>query len=306
MNKVKTFTFQSNYDQLTIAGLCVFPAQPIIGVIQFVHGMAEHKERYLDVMQYFANKGYLCVIHDHRGHGESILSKSDFGYCYDSDGSALINDTHQLTMLVKEVFPFVPFLLFGHSMGSLIVRAYTKRYDKDIDGLIVSGSPSNNKATDAGKKVVKVLERIHGDHYRSKTVDQMIFGGYSKGFEKTSKFSWLCSDQEVVRAYDEDPLCGFTFTLNGFENLLSLVSMTYDKKGWARKHLDLPVLFIAGADDPCIQSKEKFDQAALCMHEIGYHNLTARLYPGLRHEILNESKKIDVYNDVFTWIHDNF
>ena len=306
MSKLKNFTFKSNYDQLELAGLCIIPNQPVKAVIQFVHGMAEHKERYLDIMSVLAKEGYMCVIHDHRGHGESVKQEEDLGYFYDEDGFAIVNDTHQLTMMIRAYLPHVSLILCGHSMGSLVVRSYVKRYDQDIDGLIVCGSPSNNSASKAGLKMIRTLKSVQGDRVRSLLVEKMIFGSYNKGLKATSKNSWICSDDEVVKAYDQDPLCGFTFTLNGFENLMCLLRYTYDPKGWAKKNLNMPVFFIAGANDPCIHSKEDFDKAVLCMYDIGYHNLCAKLYKGMRHEILNEINKKVVYDDILAWLNENF
>ena len=306
MSKLKSFTFKSNYDQLSIAGLCIIPNQPIKAIVQFVHGMAEHKERYFDIMSFLAKEGYMCVIHDHRGHGESIKKKDDLGYFYDEDGFALVNDAHQLTKQIRDVMPHVPLILCGHSMGSLVVRSYVKRYDQDVDGLIVIGSPSNNKASKAGLKMIRALKKIQGDRTRNLLIEKMIFGTYNKNCKGTSKNSWICYDDTVVKAYDQDPLCGFTFTLNGFENLLCLVRYTYDKKGWALKNLKMPVLFLAGADDPCIHTKSDFDKAVLSMYEVGYHNLCAKLYKGMRHEILNEINKNEVYDDILTWLNENF
>ncbi len=123
-----TFTFSSFQDQLTIHCLIEIPENPC-GILQIVHGMSEHKERYLPFMEAMAKSGWICVIHDHRGHGESVKTKEDLGYFYDTTGTYLMEDVHQLTYLMKQRFPTLPYVLFGHSMGSLLARAYTKKYD---------------------------------------------------------------------------------------------------------------------------------------------------------------------------------
>lgn len=307
MDRIKMFTYSSKQDQLVISGMCVIPSCEVIGVIQFVHGMAEHKERYIDVMKIFAKKGFLCVIHDHRGHGESVKCKQDLGYFYGTGGVALVEDIHQLTLMIKKVFSNVPLILFGHSMGSLAVRTYVKKYDKDIDGLIVCGSPSYNKASKAATKLMTPMMKILGEFHRSDFIQKLTFGAHNKNFkEGESENRWICSDQKVVQEYDQDPLCGFIFTLNGFENLFSLMNETYSLENWEKHNLNMPVLFIAGKEDPCIISKEHFDKAVLFMNLIGYKNITAKLYPGMRHEILNETHKNVVYEDVLNWIMINF
>ncbi len=307
MARIKMFSYLSKQDQLVIDGMCVIPSCEVIGIIQFVHGMAEHKERYIDVMKKFAEQGFLCVIHDHRGHGKSVKCRHDLGYFYDTGGIALVEDIHQLTLMMKEVFPYVPIILFGHSMGSLAARTYVKKYDKDIDGLIVCGSPSYNKASKTAKKLIGPMIKVLGEFHRSDLIQKLTFGKHNENFEEgESENRWICSNQNVVQEYDQDPLCGFVFTLNGFENLFSLVNETYSPENWQRHNLNMPVLFIAGQDDPCIISKKHFDKAVLFMHAVGYKNITAKLYPGMRHEILNETHKNNVYEDVLNWIMTNF
>lgn len=137
------------------------------GILQIVHGMAEHKERYIPFMEFMANNGYACVIHDHRGHGASILSSDDLGYFYDGGYEAMIADAIQIGEWMQQQYPEVPLYLFGHSMGSMVVRSYTKRYDKNLDGLIVCGSPSYNIASGVGIRLSAKAARKYGDHYRS-------------------------------------------------------------------------------------------------------------------------------------------
>lgn len=300
------FKVKSKCDGLSLAGMCVIPDKEVRGIVQLVHGMAEHKERYEEFMRYLAEKGYLCVILDHRGHGESVKTESDLGYFYDEDAHYLIEDIHDVTLMLKEQFPYVPLLLFGHSMGSLAVRAYTKHYDKDIDALIVCGSPSCNRAAALGKGLTKLLMKMRGEHYRSPFIQKLAFGKHNDKIpEACSENSWLCTDAEVVAAYDADTLCGFTFTLNGFENLFALMIDVYDEKDWSCQQKQLPILFVAGKQDPCIISEEEFKNAVDFMKERGYQKVEAKLYEGMRHEILNEVNKAEVYEDIFQWIAKN-
>ena len=145
-HELRKFTLESQSDGLCIAAACIAPEKPIAAV-QLVHGMCEHKERYYPLMDFLASKGFACVIHDHRGHGESIKDRDDLGYFYKGGYRAAVEDVRLVTMWAKNEFPGLELFLFGHSMGSLIVRTYTKSYDSLISGLIVCGSPSDNPAT---------------------------------------------------------------------------------------------------------------------------------------------------------------
>lgn len=291
-------TLKSNFDGLTLGVSVRIPEHPT-GILQLVHGMAEHRERYHDFMDYCAERGLVVVIHDHRGHGASVASEDDYGYFGDNGIEGIIQDAHQVTEYIRSRFPGLPLTLFGHSMGSLVVRCYAQRYDKDIDGLIVCGSPSKRVGAGAGVMLAKLLKIFRGEKYRSEFVNKMAFGNYNKKFgEVASPNSWIVSDPAVVEAYDADPRDGFVFTLNGFETLFGLIKLSYNKKGWLVQNPNMSVLFIAGADDPCIISEKDFNKAVEFLRSRGYHDVKSKLYPGMRHEILNEVGKTQVWQDV--------
>lgn len=300
--KEQEFHFQSFQDGLPIAGTVICPKQPI-GVLQVVHGMCEHHQRYLPLMREMAKQGWICVSHDHRGHGESVLRPDDLGYFYDSTGTYVMEDVHQLTYLMKQRFPHLPYVLFGHSMGSLIARAYCKKYDYELDGLIICGSPSKNPLALAGQALVWGMAKCKGETYRSSMIQNMAFGSFIRKFaHEGSDNAWVCSDPLVVAAYDRDPHCGFTFTLNGFSALFHLMRNVYDPDDWIRLNKQLPILFIAGREDPCIGSETKFLHAVNFMRNLGYRNVRSILYPDMRHEILNEQNKEVVYADIASFL----
>lgn len=302
MIKRQEFTIKSNHDNLDLGVTMIVPEHPR-GLLQIVHGMAEHRRRYYDFMEYCAEQGLAVIIHDHRGHGDSIKAENDLGYFYEDGARGMIDDAHQVTEYFKNQFPGLPLTLLGHSMGSLVVRCCMKTYDADVDGLIVCGSPSKRFGVGAGKLLVRLLQLVQGDRHRSKFVSNTFNNLLAKKYlHEGSVNSWIASDPAVVAAYDADKRNGFTFTLNGYENLFTLSAETYSPKGWQMHHPDLPIFFIAGADDPCIIGPQDFQKAVNFMRTRGYQNVSDKLYPGLRHEILNERGKQEVWNDVVTWI----
>ena len=153
---------KSKCDKLPLAVTITLPEEnvPVRGIVQISHGMAEHKERYYPFMEFLANNGYIGVINDHRGHGDSVKSEDDLGYFYDTTATYIIEDLHQITQEIKKEYPDLPVYLFGHSMGSLVVRCYLKHYDNDIDKLIVCGSPSKNSAAGLGIVLVKIMAKF--------------------------------------------------------------------------------------------------------------------------------------------------
>jgi alpha-beta hydrolase superfamily lysophospholipase len=296
--KKEIIQIPSRMDQLPLSTMVYLPDSKAKAIIQLSHGMSEHKERYIPLMEYLCQQGYICIIHDHRGHGKSIWIADDLGYFYEKGAEAIVEDLHQVTLYIKKRYEGLPLFLFGHSMGSLIVRAYLKKYD-EIEGLIISGSPSKNPASKIALGWVNALSKIKGDHIKGTFFHKMAFGGFNKNFNNPSSFNtWLCTDQNIVKAYDKDSLCGFVFTLNGFQGLFSLLNIVYSKKNWKVTKKDLPIWFISGEEDPCMINQSKFIEAVNIMKIIGYENVTYKLYPGMRHEILNEINKSLVFQDI--------
>lgn len=297
---MKKERIQSKYDQTQLS-VWISEVEHAKGMVQLVHGVAEHKERYLPFIQYLNEKGYSCVIHDHRGHGESVESKEDYGHFHDLKARGIVEDTAMIAELMKERY-HLPIYLFGHSMGSMVVRNVIKSYDDRYEGLIVCGSPSKNPAVDLALLMVKGLIKLKGSRARVKLIDDLAFGSFNRSFESQYPHSWICSDLSVVKAYEEDEGCGFMFTLDGFYNLFTLMKETYSKKGWKNANPALPILFIAGEDDPCIIDKSHFLKSADFMRQVGYHDVKAICYPHVRHEILNDVSKDKVMEDVVNFL----
>lgn len=301
------YTLDSQSDQLGINVLVATPdTEEPKAVVQFAHGMCEYKERYLPFMEFLCRNGYACLIHDHRGHGKSVKNPDDIGYFYESGWEGIVGDIYGVNVMARNMFPGKPIYLFGHSMGSLAVRCFAKRFDDVIDGLVVCGSPSRNPATGAGLLLTRLIASVKGERHRPGIIQKMAFDGFNKKFENEGPNSWLATDKDVVDAYNTDPLCGYTFTANGFIGLFNLMKDCYSLVEWQVSKPDMPVMFIAGSDDPCITSYKDFVHATDYMRTVGYTDVKSRLYNGMRHEILNETQKEIVWNDVLntfdTWL----
>lgn len=300
MNK-ENIKFISNFDSLELDALIYIPDN-IKGIVQIAHGMCDHKSRYIPFLEYLTNHGYVACIHDHRGHGNSVKCKEDLGHFYDKTGQAIVEDVHQITLFLKDKFKDVPLILFGHSMGSLVVRAYTSKYDEDINKLIVCGSPSYNPATNAALALIDLDIVVKGEKHISKMFTSLATGDYNKPYSNEGNNAWLSVNKQNVINYNNDPKCGFPLTLNGYRNLIILMKETYKKDGWIMKNPSLPIFFISGSDDPCTINKEKWLEAIENMKSHGYKNVSGKMYEGYRHEILNEDIKEEVFNDILNFI----
>ncbi|MCM1158678.1 MAG: lysophospholipase [Bacteroidales bacterium] len=291
----RRFSLQSKWDGVLLKGICMIPENPI-GILQMVHGMCEHKERYLHMMEYMAGLGYITLLHDNRGHGESVKDKEDIGYCYKTEEKGFVEDIFLITRRIRKKFPGLPLVLYGHSMGSLAVRAYLARHDDAIDGLIIAGSPAYSDGVPLGSFLVRRMIRIKGERYRSAGMQNLVLGNFEKRYKKENRPSaWLAAKESVAEEFERDSLCKFTYTLNGFETLLNLERIVYRAGGFQMKNPELPILLVSGADDPCYISERKWQQTVDRLLNLGYGQVTAVRFEGMRHEIHNEDGKEKVF-----------
>lgn len=296
---MKSLKLKASADDLSLAVLVSEPEGSPKGVFQIVHGMCEHKERYVPFMEYLSAHGYVCVIHDHRGHGESVKTPDDLGFMYKGGWRAMVEDVRVVSDWAKSQYPSLKHILLGHSMGSMVVRSFTKRYDGMIDTLFVCGCPSDNPAKSAGKFLADCFALFAGGHSRPKILQKLSFGSFNAPFAQEGyPVAWVCSDKQTLEEYHSDPLCMFQFTANGFSNLTALMKDCYSRKGWKVINPELPVHFISGAEDPCLVSEKAIGKAVDLMKQVGYKNTGLKLYEGMRHEILNETGKRQVWDDI--------
>ena len=265
--------------------------------------MSEHKERYLPFMEYLAKLGYVTVIHDHRGHGKSVKFQEDLGFTYGGGAQAMLQDIRTVNRKIHVRYPELPVILMGHSMGSLAVRAFIAEHDSCVDMLIVCGSPSYNTAMPLGVGIAKLEKTLFGSRHRSKLIEAMSFGaGVAKFRKDKTCTAWICSDPKVAREYEESELCGFTFTDDAYLALFELMKRAYDVEHFSCTNPKMPVLFVSGAEDPCLINVRHFAKTVKAMRHAGYRDVKGKLYPGMRHEILNEIGKEQVYHDIAVYM----
>ena len=290
----------SEKDCLQLEVAILEPKEKPKGIVQISHGMSEHKERYYEFMKYLSENGYICVIHDHRGHGASVKNKRDLGYFYTEDINYIIDDLYQITKYIKNKYPDLKINLFAHSMGTLVARGYLKKYDDKINKMILSSPPTENSMALLGLMIAKFLNIFYKKNVPNKLLNNLTFGNYSKDVNK--KNEWICLNEDIVEAYNKDELCGYIFTTNGFINLYKLMINAFKKNNWNMKNKNLPIYIIAGRNDKVIQNEEKFTKLSKFITERGYKNVQSKLYNDMKHEILNEKNNKIVYKDILDFI----
>lgn len=282
-------------------------------IVQIVHGMAEYIERYEEFARFLTDRGFVVVGEDHMGHGKSVGEGGRYGYfCEQDPATVLVRDVHRLKKATAELYPGIPYVMVGHSMGSFITRNYMFRYGTGIDGAVIMGTGMQPKAVlTLSRMLAAVQAMLLGPGKKGKLLDKLAFGSYNRHIENPkTAFDWLSRDGERVEQYLNDPLCGFVFTINGFETLFELISRLYHSENLERIPKKLPVFLLSGDADPVGDYGKGVRKAYISLRGAGLEDARIKLYEGGRHELLNETNRQDVMQDICSWIekkvlHDN-
>lgn len=290
LNKIRTFIWED--DELTP-----------IGIVQLTHGMAEHIARYDDFARFLASNGFVVCGNDHLGHGKSIDERAQIGYMGEENGDKrLVDDMHILTKIMKKRNPDIPYFLFGHSMGSFCTRVYASHFGYELDGIILCGTGDLPPIINAAVDGIDLLVAKYGSTRRVDAVADVMNKGFSMlGDDKGNALAWLSENAENRLAYSNDELCGFTYTLAGYRDIYNIMREACDELWAYRLPENLKVMVISGAKDPVGMNGKGVLAVADQLAAAGFDPTTI-LYPGMRHEILNETEKEVVYNDVLKFL----
>ena len=280
------------------------PDSQVRAVLQIVHGIAEYVERYDGFANFLNRQGILVVAEDHMGHGKSISQECPQGY-FAGGWQTAVDDTYRLTRDTMAEFRDVPFILFGHSMGSFMARTILAKYpDSGITAAVICGTgwqPAPVLA--AGKAACALLCRAKGERAPSPLLQAMAFGTYNRKVEHPrTPYDWISRDNSVVNAYKADPLCGFTPTAGLMRDMMEGIAYIQREENLAKMGKALPVLFIAGGDDPVGSYGAGVRTAAEAFRKAGMERVDVRIYPLCRHELLNEINREEIMDDVSRWI----
>lgn len=299
----KEFYFPSKDGITQIHALEWIPEGAPKAVLQIVHGMVEHIERYDAFASYLAANGIYVTGHSHLGHGKSMISKEKMGYFATPNGNeCVLGDIHSLKKLTQEKCKNVPYFIMGHSMGSFLTRQYLGVYGEGLSGAIIMGTGEQPDMILAGGKLVcKIIAAFKGWEHRSDFVNSLVIGSFEKEMGK----GWISRNEENVKNYAKDPLSGFVFTLNAFYHMFDGMSKMnrQEKRGSIPK--ELPMFFVAGSEDPVGAHGKGVETVYGRYLDKGAKNVSIKLYEDDRHEILNELDKDVIYADILSWIEKN-
>ena len=307
MPSFQDFYFQSSTGRTSIHALKCVPDGKPRAVVQIAHGIAEHIDRYRPFMEFLADNGFVVAGNDHLGHGKSIRVPEEQGFFAEKDGWwRVVDDMDKLHGIMSKEYPELPYVLFGHSMGSFLTRTYLIKHPDKYDGVILSGTGHQSPALVlGGNAAASVMAKLNGAMGDGAKLDSLAFGTYLSKIENPrTKFDWLSRDTEQVDKYIADPLCGFVGKIGLYRDMMQGIKFITDKKNIAQMNKEKPVYFMSGDGDPVGDYGKGVERAYKAFCDAGLHDVFMRLYPGGRHEMLNETNKEQVYQDILSWLNE--
>ena len=303
--KTREFTFPSADGKTAIHAVEWLPEGEARAVLQIVHGVSEYILRYAPFAEYLTERGFAVVGHDHLGHGTSVAPDGKRLY-FGPKGSWewVVQDIETLRQMSRERFAGIPYFMLGHSMGSFLTRTHLIRYPAATDGAVIMGTGQMAPALIAGGRLVAAVESLRvGEENGSPLVQALSFQTYNKIFAPNrTGFDWLSVNEENVDSYISHHLCGGNPSSGMFREMLRGMNYIAKPEHLKRMDPDTPILFISGGMDPVGDLGKGVRRACESFRAAGVRDVSLQLYPELRHEILNETERLCVYEDVFRWL----
>ncbi len=288
----------------TIHGCRWEPEGKPVAVVQILHGVAEHIDRYSEFAEFLNANGILVVAEDHMGHGGSVGPEDTLGY-FSGGWFKAVQDSYRLLCNTRIEYPDVPYFLLGHSMGSFMARTLIAKYPNcGLSGCIISGTGWTHRGLiNSMSAACAVAGKRGGFDKPNKLLNEMMFGTYTGRIEhRRTAYDWVSRDPRAVDAYMADPMCGFPVTTGLIRDMMTGLRYIQEPAHIERMNKALPVLFISGGDDPVGSYGKGVRQAADAFRRAGMENVTVKIYPLCRHELLKEINRDEVGRYILQWL----
>jgi alpha-beta hydrolase superfamily lysophospholipase len=305
----RNIEFDSIKNEAKIRAIVVEPESnnEVKAILQIAHGMAEHSGRYLDFAYFMAKNGFAVYMDDHIGHGASMIDENAKGYFGSCGYLEMVADLSKLSKIARSEHKNKPLIVMGHSMGSFLIREYIAKYNKEnLHAAILIGTSAGSSSITmkSGILLAKTLIAFKGKRSYLKVLEQLATGSYNKSFKPyRTDFDWLSRDEKQVDLYIKDPLCGFMFTASAYLELIKLLHNINLNSWYEKVDKNLPILLLCGDKDPV----GDFSKGVVKIYnklKSSNHKVNLKIYEGARHELLNETNKDIVYNDILNFINE--
>lgn len=275
-------------------------------VFQITHGMIEHMDRYDGLGEYLSSRGFYVVGHDHLGHGKTAAVPEDLGYFADKNGDRLLlGDMHELRRITSEKYPDLPYFMLGHSMGSYFLRRYIATWSEGLSGALIMGTGANpGIVAISGIVVCNVIALFKGWRYRSRFMEKMFFTGAFDKYDNDGGrpgLNWRSKDTAVEQYCLNDYRCKFKFTLKAYRDFLKTILFDSKRSSAEAVSKELPLFILSGAEDPIGGMGDGVKKVYEMYRSAGISDVSMKLYDNDRHEILLETDKERVYEDILHW-----
>lgn len=302
---MKEFNFLSSDNETNIHMVMWEPKTEVRLIVQIIHGVTENIMRYEQLAHFLNEKGILVVGIDLLGHGLSTNNDKKKMY-FGKEGSwfDVVKDIHICHSIVKKDFPNIPYVMLGFSLGSFLLRTYLIDYPNNCDGAIIIGTGQTpNFQIALAQMVVKNETKKYGDNVVTDQIRKLTFETYNKKFAPNrTPYDWLCSNNEELDKYIDDPLRGESMTVGLFREMLNGMKYTGNLKNVIKMDKNIPILLLSGSQDPVGDFGKGFNKAVSLFNKAGIRSISSILYPDLRHDILHENPHINIYNDIYFWL----
>ena len=275
-------------------------------VVQIIHGITDHSERYDQLARYLNSKGILVVAEDHMGHGKTVALGGTKGY-FDGGWYTVVEDICSLMKMTRKEYPDIPYFLLGHSMGSFLARTILcTKPELEFSGVILSGTGwIPGAALNAGYAVARLLCKQMGPRTASKKLNDLIFGSFNAKVErKRTTYDWLSRDAVWVDAYVADPMCGFPVTCALLRDMAGALREIQNPEALKKMNRQIPILFVSGGDDPVGGFGKAVDHTAQAFRDAGMQQVKRRIFPLCRHELHGEINRAEVFRYLHFWLQD--
>lgn len=281
------------------------PEKEPIAVIQIAHGVTEHILRYEELAQFFTQRGFAVVGNDHLGHGTSVAEGAQPMY-FGPSGSWkwVVKDMCQCYKLIKEKYPNIPYIVMGSSLGSFAIRTWLIRYPGTVDAAILVGTGQTAPAILGFIRKVAVREgEKSGEEHSTPLIQKLTFEKYNKGFAPNkTEFDWLCVSETSLKEYLKDPLRGEAISAGLFRELIDGMAFTAKRINQKQMDTKMPILLISGAEDPVGDRGKGVIRTHRSFRKVGMKDVDMKIYPGLRHDILHDDCRQEIYEYLYQWI----